>query len=130
MPETNKAYLSWTWAWHSSAPACYYYYYDYLDSGIDISHELSNSETAGYETLPTPLWLVSKHPHNSTEDEDIKEREDHSKSEVATDSVTTIGGEETILNNAKTYSDNTGDSDDTIDNKSIVVLWLWEHLLK
>ena len=60
----------------------YYYYYDYLDSGIDISHELSNSETAGYEPLPTPLGLLSKHPNNSTEGEDIKEREDLSKSEI------------------------------------------------
>ena len=30
----------------------YYYYYDYMDSGIDISHELST-----YEPLPTPLPL-------------------------------------------------------------------------
>ena len=33
----------------------YYYYYDYLDSGIDISHELST-----YEPLPTPLPLKGK----------------------------------------------------------------------
>ena len=37
----------------------YYYYYDYLDSGIDISHELSDSETAGHEPLPTPIGLAS-----------------------------------------------------------------------
>ena len=30
----------------------YYYYYDYMDSGIDISHELPP-----YEPLPTPLPL-------------------------------------------------------------------------
>ena len=28
----------------------YYYYYDYMDSGIDISHELTT-----YEPLPSPL---------------------------------------------------------------------------
>ena len=30
----------------------YYYYYDYMDSGIDISHELTT-----YEPLPSPLPL-------------------------------------------------------------------------
>ena len=38
----------------------YYYYYDYLDSGIDISHELSNNVAAGYEPLPTPLQQVGE----------------------------------------------------------------------
>lgn len=32
----------------------YYYYYDYLDSGIDISHELTT-----YEPLPSPLPLAA-----------------------------------------------------------------------
>ena len=36
----------------------YYYYYDYLDPGIDISHELSDSDVERYEPLPTPLWQV------------------------------------------------------------------------
>ena len=30
----------------------YYYYYDFMDSGIDISHELTT-----YEPLPSPLPL-------------------------------------------------------------------------
>ena len=70
----------------------YYYYYDYLDSGIDISHELSNSETAGYEPMPTPLWQVSQYPNNSTESEDDKERENLSKSEITYVSDNTKGG--------------------------------------
>jgi len=43
----------------------YYYYYDYLDSGIDISHELPNGETNSYEPLPTPLWQVSDAGNNT-----------------------------------------------------------------
>ena len=50
----------------------YYYYYDYMDSGIDISHELTNSEAKKYEPLPTPLWQVSKQKENM-EEKDIKE---------------------------------------------------------
>ena len=30
----------------------YYYYYDYTDPGID-------SDTDGYEPLPTPLWQLN-----------------------------------------------------------------------
>ena len=37
----------------------YYYYYDYLDSGIDISHEKNE-----LEPLPTPMWQTSP---NSTQ---------------------------------------------------------------
>ena len=99
----------------------YYYYYDYLDSGIDISHELSNSETAGYEPLPTPLGLLSKHPNNSTEGEDIKEREDLSKSEITSVSENTTGEDDTILNLENIYNEDTGDSD-IIDKDNKVVL--------
>ena len=95
----------------------YYYYYDYLDSGIDISHELSNSETAGYEPLPTPLGLVSEHPDNSIDGEDDTEKEGKSKSEITSVSDNTTGDEDTILNLENVYSDNTGDSDDNIIDK-------------
>ena len=95
----------------------YYYYYDYLDSGIDISHELSNSETAGYEPLPTPLWQVSQHDNNSTESEDDKERENLINSEINSVSENTTGGADDFLNSENAYSDNTGDSDDNIINK-------------
>ena len=70
----------------SSDPEYYYYYYyggqtldnylppqvdlyfssDYLDSGIDISHELST-----YEPLPTPLPL-GEHQDKSREDVETK----------------------------------------------------------
>ena len=46
----------------------YYYYYDYLDPGIDISHELSDGDVERFEPLPTPLRQVG--------DEDIGESED------------------------------------------------------
>ena len=35
----------------------YYYYYDYVDPGIDISHELLENNVNSYEPLPTPLAL-------------------------------------------------------------------------
>merc|ERR1711915_484573 len=56
----------------------YYYYYDYLDSGIDISHELTNSEAKKYGPLPTPLWQVSKQKEN-TEEEESEIKEDNSE---------------------------------------------------
>ena len=47
----------------------YYYYYDYMDSGIDISHELTT-----YEPLPSPLPLASESGHNETESTTSKHR--------------------------------------------------------
>ena len=58
----------------------YYYYYDYLDSGIDISHELSNSEAAQYEPSPTPLWQVSGHTSHSQD----SQKEEHDETAVTT----------------------------------------------
>ena len=53
----------------------YYYYYDYLDSGIDISHELTT-----HEPLPSPLPLIS----NSTKSEksETEETSDSEKKEI------------------------------------------------
>ena len=43
----------------------YYYYYDYMDSGIDISHELTT-----YEPLPSPLPLLASDEEQRETDED------------------------------------------------------------
>ena len=60
----------------------YYYYYDYLDPGIDISHELSDNDVESYEPLPTPLWQVGK-----TQVEDIGDSGDltHGNSQKSVD---------------------------------------------
>ena len=64
----------------------YYYYYDYLDSGIDISHELSNNVAAGFEPLPTPLRQVGEEHGDGDESDGDEEGEDHTKYEITTDS--------------------------------------------
>ena len=63
--------------------------------------------------MPTPLGLVSQH-NNSTEDEDIKEMGDLSKSEITYVSDNTTGDEDTILNLENIYRDNTGDKDSKV----------------
>ena len=67
----------------------YYYYYDYLDSGIDISHELSNNVAAQYEPLPTPLWQVSDKQIN-TDIEGRKDRDNEEEYAITTDSTSTL----------------------------------------
>ena len=42
----------------------YYYYYDYMDSGIDISHELTT-----HEPLPSPLPLSDNFEQQGGESE-------------------------------------------------------------
>ena len=92
----------------------YYYYYDYLDSGIDISHELSNNVEAGYETLPTPLRQVGEEEHgDSDEKAGDEEGEDHTKYEITTDN------EDTAQDENIHDSDNTGDAKNISDEECI-----------
>ena len=61
----------------------YYYYYDYMDSGIDISHELTT-----YEPLPSPLPLGDiddgQKTHSEADAADSKDNKDTGKSEQQT----------------------------------------------
>ena len=49
----------------------YYYYYDYMDSGIDISHELTT-----YEPLPSPLPLGDNGDGQKTQSESATDGKD------------------------------------------------------
>ena len=61
----------------------YYYYYDYMDSGIDISHELTT-----YEPLPSPLPLGDigdgQETHSEADAAESKDSKDTGKSEQQT----------------------------------------------
>ena len=52
----------------------YYYYYDYMDSGIDISHELTT-----YEPLPSPLPQADPGDGQKTQSETGAGSEEKSK---------------------------------------------------
>ena len=90
----------------------YYYYYDYLDSGIDISHELSNNVAAGYEPLPTPLRQVGEEHGDRDKSDGDEEGEDHTKYENTTDS------EDIAQDENKNDSDDTGDTERISDAES------------
>merc|ERR1712050_668887 len=113
----------------------YYYYYDYMDSGIDISHELSinknnyelsndknnyntnnykvsNNVAAQYEPLPTPLWQVGGKLRDG-DDVGGNYEDCHKEYETTISSRSVLSDED-----SDSPSDITGDKDDVTEEIS------------